>query len=181
MHNATTPTTLRTDTQIVGVFIATKIPSAILNKTYSVISDHGSDDPMAKQFRSILLRNIKRFASYFSLLFAACNLTCAPTSTSVNMCLLTPESLNSISMVTLRLSHPLNGSNQTGHRVCVDLPFFLCFLYLSVSVYACLPVYLCVHSFICRRFFMKVFFKGKKDDDEIFRLEREQEYEAGGV
>lgn len=72
---------------IVGVFIATKIPSAILNKTYSVISDHGSDDPMAKQFRSILLRNIKRF-------------------------------------------------------------------------------------------FMKVFFKGKKDDDEIFRLEREQEYEA---
>lgn len=46
--------------QFVGVFIAVKLPAAILNKTYSVVSDHGSDDPMAKEFRSVLIRNTKR-------------------------------------------------------------------------------------------------------------------------
>ena len=46
--------------QFVGVIIGTKVPAAILNKTYSIISDHGSDDPMAKEFRSVLIRNAKR-------------------------------------------------------------------------------------------------------------------------
>jgi len=49
--------------QIIGAMIAIKLPAAILNKTYSTISDHGSDDPMAKEFRSVLARGFNRMVS----------------------------------------------------------------------------------------------------------------------
>ena len=45
----------------VCIFIAIKLPSVILNKTYRVVCELGTDDPMAKEFRKVLVRNTRRF------------------------------------------------------------------------------------------------------------------------